>query len=186
MTNYEMVEKLREKASVSYEEAKRALEETNWDLLEAMLLLEKQGVTMQGGQDYSTKAKPKEPVGKDEKETSAFGDAMRQIWCWIRKAVVVGNTNSLVIERHGKEILSFPVTVLVVLLIPFFWAVIIALVAGLFLGLRYSFRGPNLGTNKVNDAMGKAADAAENLKDEFYSRKEKAEDAENTKEEHDA
>ena len=33
---------------------------------------------------------------------------------------------------------------------------------------------------------GKAADAAENLKDEFYSRKEKAEDAENTKEEHDA
>ena len=37
MTNLEMVETLREKANVSYEEAKAALEASNWDLLDAIL-----------------------------------------------------------------------------------------------------------------------------------------------------
>ena len=43
MTNLEMVETLREKANVSYEEAKTALEASNWDLLDAILLLESEG-----------------------------------------------------------------------------------------------------------------------------------------------
>ena len=45
MDNFEKVEKLRERASVSYEEAKAALEESGWDILDAMVLLEKQGKT---------------------------------------------------------------------------------------------------------------------------------------------
>ena len=43
MDNFEKVEKLREKAGVSYEEAKAALEQCNYDLLDAMISLEKQG-----------------------------------------------------------------------------------------------------------------------------------------------
>jgi len=38
-----MVETLREKANVSYEEAKAALEASNWDLLDAIVLLEGEG-----------------------------------------------------------------------------------------------------------------------------------------------
>ena len=41
MDNFEKVEKLVIKAGVSYEEAKRALEAANGDLLDAMILLEK-------------------------------------------------------------------------------------------------------------------------------------------------
>ena len=41
MTNYEMVELLRQKANVSYEEAKAALEASDWDLLDAIVLLER-------------------------------------------------------------------------------------------------------------------------------------------------
>ena len=37
MTNYEMVELLRQKANVSYEEAKATLEAANWDLLDAIV-----------------------------------------------------------------------------------------------------------------------------------------------------
>lgn len=40
MDNFEKVEKLREKANVSYEEAKQALENCNWDILDAMIYLE--------------------------------------------------------------------------------------------------------------------------------------------------
>ena len=50
MTNFEMVEILRDKANVSYEEAKAALENSNWDLLDAMLLLEKEGKVNPGSQ----------------------------------------------------------------------------------------------------------------------------------------
>ena len=43
MDHLEMVEKLREKANVSYEEANAALEACDWDLLDALLMLESQG-----------------------------------------------------------------------------------------------------------------------------------------------
>ena len=41
MDNLEKVDKLRERANVSYEEAKAALEANGWDLLDAMVYLEK-------------------------------------------------------------------------------------------------------------------------------------------------
>ena len=43
MDQLEKVDKLRERANVSYEEAKEALEASNWDLLDAMVYLEKHG-----------------------------------------------------------------------------------------------------------------------------------------------
>ena len=43
MDNFEKVEKLVQKANVSYEDAKQALEEANGDMLDAMIALEKQG-----------------------------------------------------------------------------------------------------------------------------------------------
>ena len=43
MDNFEKVEKLRQHANVSYEEAKEALERSDWDILDAMIYLEKTG-----------------------------------------------------------------------------------------------------------------------------------------------
>lgn len=40
MEQLEKVEKLRARANVTYEEAKEALEASNWDLLDAMVYLE--------------------------------------------------------------------------------------------------------------------------------------------------
>ncbi|MDR2615905.1 MAG: ubiquitin, partial [Oscillospiraceae bacterium] len=45
MATLEQVEKLRERANVSFEEAKAALDEADGDLLDALILLEKQGKT---------------------------------------------------------------------------------------------------------------------------------------------
>ena len=55
MDNLEKVEKLRERANVTYEEAKEALENNDWDLLDAMVALEKEGKTVKPEQTaYST------------------------------------------------------------------------------------------------------------------------------------
>ena len=42
MVDFEQVQKLREYANISYEEAKKALEEANGDMLEAVINLEYQ------------------------------------------------------------------------------------------------------------------------------------------------
>ena len=43
MDKLNLVEKLRTKTGITYEDAKRVLEINNWDILEAILDLEKQG-----------------------------------------------------------------------------------------------------------------------------------------------
>ncbi len=71
MENYEKVEKLRERANVSYEEAKEALEQNNWDILDAMIALEKSGKAAGPKQtSYSTQDMPKYEGVRSEEHTS--------------------------------------------------------------------------------------------------------------------
>ena len=60
MDHYEMVEILRNKANVTYEEAKAALEASDWDMLDALVLLESEG-KVNGAPEYTTKEKAAEP-----------------------------------------------------------------------------------------------------------------------------
>ena len=58
MDHLEMVEKLRAKANVSYEEARDALEACDWDLLDALLMLESEGRLNEEKQaEYTTRPK---------------------------------------------------------------------------------------------------------------------------------
>ncbi len=166
MTNFEMVETLREKANISYEEAKTALERSNWDLLDAMLLLEKEGKVNAGGGSYTTRPAEEKTRNKVNHKSSGQGafQWLGQTFC---KLLRMGNTNFFVVSRTGKELFSLPVTVFVVLMILGFWFLAAALVIGLFCGLRYSFRGPNLGKDSINNVIDRAADMAENVKEEL-------------------
>ena len=56
MDHYEMVENLRTKANVTYEEAKAALEASDWDMLDALVLLESEG-KVNGAPEFTTKEK---------------------------------------------------------------------------------------------------------------------------------
>ncbi len=77
----EQVERLREKGGLSYEEARRILEETQGDLLEALIRLERQGRIRGGGSGafYSTRpggdtapSGPASPAGPSSEEPSRF------------------------------------------------------------------------------------------------------------------
>ena len=71
-----------------------------------------------------------------------------------------GNENQFVITRKEEELIAMPVTVLVLIMLCSWPFSAILMFVGLFLGARYSFRGPNA-SQKVNDAMNKAANAVQ-------------------------
>lgn len=184
MTNFEMVELLRQKANISYEEAKTALELANWDLLDAMLVLEREGKVSGAGGSYSTRSAEEAPDAKERKHRDSDGvrGALRWLGRTLTKLIHIGNENHLVVRRKGEELFSLPVTVCVVLLMCSVGTVLFAMVLGLFCGLRYSFRGPNLGKESINNAMDRAAEVAENVKEEIRTagteKKEKQEKGE--------
>lgn len=178
MNNLEKVEKLREKADVTYEEAKAVLEECDWDLLEAVLTLEARGkIKEKTTASYSTNGQsstegPKNPQQvaesyqhyqeNKEKEKGAF----HTIWEGIKYLFHKGCENRFVVRKNGEQIMEIPVILMILLMIAFFWCLLILMVVSLFFGFSYGFAGPDLGKENVNNAMNKATEAAENLKTE--------------------
>lgn len=77
MDELEKVEKSREKTGVTYEDAKKALEETNWNLLDEIMHLEKAGKTKKPRMEvYTTRTEESDAF----KKASDFG---RYLLCWL-------------------------------------------------------------------------------------------------------
>jgi len=162
MTNYEMVEKLSEKMGVSLEEAKTALEASDWDMLDAALLLEKEhGID---GGTYSTRQERKpgaeDAPRRDRRLLPRLGRVVKRLFD-------VGNRNRFEVRRKDSEelVLDMPTTAMVLLLIFAFWVCVPLLVIGLFAGFRYSFSGAELGRQGINNAMERAGEAADRVMD---------------------
>ena len=177
MTNYEMVELLRQKANVSYEEAKAALEAANWDLLDAIVLLEREGKVPENDARFSTKAEEekKEESKKKKERDGAFRDGARTVGGIFRRMLNYGNRNCIVASRDGKEVISLPLTAFVLLLLipPItIWLMLVLMIIGLFFGLRYSLRGDHPTNEKVNEYIHKAEDAAERVKESWQEKDE--------------
>ncbi len=156
MDHYEMVENLRTKANVTYEEAKAALEKSDWDMLDALVLLEGQG-KVSGGAEYTTQEKKAGCESQPRRGEVKAG--LGRLWAWVKKIFSMGNSNQFVISRKGSELVSMPITVMALLMILFWHFSLIVLFVGLFLGARYSFRGPDINT-AVSDFVNKAQDKA--------------------------
>lgn len=180
MEHLEKVEKLKEKANVSYEEAKAALESCDWDILDALVKLESEGKV--NGTDtaaFSTQGspsdeKPKSPQQLAESYQNYHEERQKKdrgFWHSVKNGIKYlfrkGCDNKFIVKRHGQVIIDIPVLLLILLMIAFFWALLVLMVVGLFFGFSYSFSGPELGRDDINSAMGKATSAAEALKTEI-------------------
>lgn len=174
MITMEQVEKLREKTGITYEEAKKVLEQTDGDLLEALILLERENKIKApngGGTYYSNEETKQESNEQSQNEGSkknakaqykedrlSLGELVGSFFNWMGKAFNKGNANDFEVNKDGKNVIRLPLTVLVLLLIFTFWFVIPLMVIGLILGFRYSFAGPDLEKTQVNKAMDTVTD----------------------------
>jgi len=177
MSTIEQVEKLKEKANVTYEEAKEALGASEGDMLDAIIYLEKQGKVKtpeNNGSFTTTPSQEEQRQEKKEKESESdkdYGESFSTLFGkfirWCGKVIAKGNVHMFEVRRNKEVVVSVPLTVLVLLLIFAFWVIIPLVVVGLFFGCRYYFRGPDLEKTGVNKVMDVAADACENIKKEI-------------------
>lgn len=173
----EMVERLREKANVSYAQAKEALEYSGGNLLDALIYLEEKGAIPRAeGAYYSTRSEtpppppPAEPLPvrlpdgakkqNPPKQPRSGRGGVRRFFNTLRRWLI---DNELEIWRRDQPITALPVLILVLLLCCAFWVTIPVLVLGLFLGFRYRFSGPDLERDDINGMMGSVADTAADL-----------------------
>jgi hypothetical protein len=104
MDNFEKVEKLREHANVTYEEAKNALENSNWDILDAMIYLEQNGkVKGPEKSSYTTQTENIKIEVEDKKPEGKAKGTLRKFWNWCLKWIKRGNANSFCVDRYDRE-----------------------------------------------------------------------------------
>ena len=176
MTTFENVEKLRERANVTYEEAKQALDACGGDLLDAMIYLENRGKACPppGGGSYSCSAgtPPEQETYKGhsaaaQPQEESFGWWARQFWRFLCTLFHKGVRNNFEVWDEKELWFSVPVIIFVILLLVAFWMVIPAVIIGLFCGLRYRFSGRDIDKTPANNVMDSAAKAAESIKEEI-------------------
>ncbi len=170
MDLFEKVEKLREKANVTYEEAKAALEKADGDLLDAMIILEKEGkATSDNAGSFSTKYEDNtqllvvdEDNSSDEKSKKRnHSDA-----CKVKKLLKKSCENYFVVERNEEDIVRLPIWLFLVILLGGIEFVPIVMVIALFFGCHYKFKGEDKMT-VANDVMDKADKVVEQVKEEY-------------------
>ena len=168
----EMVERLKEKADVSYRQAKEALAYSGGNLLDALIYLEETGaIPRTESAYYSTKREtpppsPAQPPAVREANQEAGSPprpkrgVIRRFFLTLRRWLI---DNELEIWRRDQPITALPVLILVLLLCCAPYLTIPALLLGLFLGFRYRFSGPDLERDSLNGMIGDLADTAADL-----------------------
>ena len=183
-----MIKRLMEKAEITTEEAVEVLERCNWDLLDAIIYLERRG-KLRGSkrdtiidvvpvvdykntynqeeaskQDYNGKADSEE---KQEECCGGFGELVGRMFKFIGKLIKKGNNNFFDAKKENEKPIRIPLTIAVVFIVFLSIPSIILLVIGLFFGYKYSISGPDIKCDGVNDIFEEVSKSADNLKRDF-------------------
>lgn len=172
MEKLEKVEKLREKTGVTYEDAKAALVACDYDLLDAIVYLEKLGkIKSPENTSYTTtlQAPSKEferaqASYEDSCKKSTIGDGVDRFISWAGDLLKKSCKSTFHVEHEGKQVVAVPLLVFILLLIFAFWITLPLMIVGLFFDYKYHFEGIN--KIDVNEVCDKASAAAINMKND--------------------
>ncbi len=156
MEHIEMIDKLRDKAGITREEAADALTRANWDMLEALVILEREGKI---APLTSSVANAEQTAGAGSGAgtgPAAFGATgyyygtrapKESLWSKLKDLFLKTLTYSFIVRRRGREILSLPVLIMIIVVLALFKVSAVALLIGLFCECRYSVEErPGAGT----------------------------------------
>ena len=181
MEMLEKVDLLRERADVTYEEAKNALEQSGGDLLDAMVLLERQGKVNGPRQStYSTEyeeqkdyIRVRDKVEQQKRSAPSFGHTLGHLF---RTIILFIRHTVFQVTKDDYVLISMP-TIVFGLLLLFFWEGLVPImVIALFFGVRYEFDGTE-STKRANTVLNQAGEFADDLLDEFKKKTNGTQDA---------
>ncbi len=182
MENLEKVEKIREKTGVTYEDAKNALVACDYDMLEAIVYLEKLGkIKGPSMASYTTGADayayPSQEFDKaqqnytDDCKRTGIGKTIDKFINFCGRIIKKGCDTTFIVSREGKQLAEIPVIVLVLLMLFAFWVTIPLLIIGMFFDFKYNFKGVSELKVNINEMCDKASDACNNLKNDIKNDK---------------
>lgn len=115
----ELIDELRKRANVNYEDAKNALEKCNGDIVEALIYLEKQNKTKANAcDDFS---------GKE------FTDG-------VKKVIDKGNRTKLLIKKDNNVVAALPITLIVIALILFHHISVVPILVIIIVAMHYGYK----------------------------------------------
>lgn len=172
MERNEMIKKLMEKAYVTHEEAQEVLEKCNWDLLDAIIYLERSGKVENN--DTTTIIEIKEEdqkkgdnTKKNHESYGGIGEVIGRIFKGLGKVIAKGNKNYFEIKKDNEKPIRISLTISIFLLVFFMPPTVVLLIIGLFCGYKYSVGGPNMNCDGVNDVFEKVSESADTIKKDF-------------------
>lgn len=166
------VEELVDKTGASYADARTALEEHEWNMLDAIVALEEQHIAENQTARYST-APTGMPSGEmsqaqaqweHDSRRSGASDLASEIWKRVKAVCSYLMERSLIMERGGREIAKVPLLVVLVAVLVAWAPLIVAFIVSLFFEVRYRLSEPIVVTVDIDEAMGKVSDAADEIR----------------------
>ena len=172
MERNEMIKKLMEKAYVTNEEAQEVLEKCNWDLLDAIIYLERNGKVENNETTTIIEVKEEEQKKEDyskkkDESYGGIGEVIVRIFKCLGKIISKGNKNYFEIKKDNEKPIRISLTISIILLILFMPPTVVLLIIGLFCGYKYSVGGPNMNCDGVNDVFEKVSESADTIKKDF-------------------
>ncbi|MDH5075265.1 MAG: ubiquitin [Clostridium perfringens] len=180
MERLKLVDKLKNKANISYEEAKDVLEKSNWDMLEAMLYLEAHGKVEKPSLSIFYTNESKESYNENGEEVNLKEDtnennfenknSFEGVFEAICKAIDTCNNIFIEIIRNSRVILKIPFTVLIVLLFFAFWIVIPLMIIGLFFNMEFLVSSKKIDVDKINKVFKETSKVVKDVKGKFTNK----------------
>ncbi|WP_010296745.1 hypothetical protein [Clostridium senegalense] len=179
MEKNEMIEIIIKKANVTREEATEALEKCNWDVIDSIIYLEKNGKIKSNTIENATIIEVKEEEQEDHREDKkknrkkheerygGIGEVVGRVFKFISKFIKKGNENCFEVKKENEKPIRISLTISILLLIFLSVPTIILLLIGLFCGYKYSLSGAHNNYNSVNNVFEKASESADNIKNDF-------------------
>ncbi len=204
MDNYHKVEQLVSKTGCSYEDAKTALEGCGWDMLDAVISLEREGKVKKATVEHTAQSAEEaieiipevaaekvsdsssqqiiysydDSTAGNQGNTGSTEDAPRRkpkLWTRIKR--ILTKNRMVILRSNGQVIMDLPIWIPVLALVAFFWATLTVAVIAMVFGCRFHFEGEDLGKTNINNTMDKATDYAEKVKNDIAG---KVNDRQNT------
>ena len=138
-----MAEQLVEKCGITYEEAGEVLKEADYDLLEAMIILERRGRLGNGVNKYSTGIMQNNYTStryESAADAESLGEFIKIAWRKLCEFCRDLLKYQVVISKNGREMINFPLILAIILVCCTAGVVFAAVVISLMSGCSYSIR----------------------------------------------